>query len=60
LRECLIESYGEHRQLIQPLVPTSPVASLYSDLTEELIIRLETLGTQFEITPTTSSALPNN
>lgn len=59
-RDDLIESYGERRQIIQPLAPTSPAATLYSDLTGELIIRLETLGTHPENTPTSSIALSNN
>jgi chromosome partitioning protein len=59
-RDDLIVSCGERHQVIQPLVPTSPAASLYSDLTEEFIIRLETLGTHFKSTPSSSIALFNN
>ena len=59
-RDDLTARCGERRQLIQPLVPTSPAASLYSDLTEELIIRLETYGTHSKNTPATSRVLSNN
>jgi chromosome partitioning protein len=59
-QDDLIERCVDNCQIIQSLAPTSPAASLYSDLTEELIIRLEMHRANFQITPSISISLSNN